>query len=174
MWKFFEYEDKPYKINEYGEIISLKTNTLLKWRESKDGYWEVTLGRSPRKEEGNHRTSFKVHRLVAIHFVENPDPKVFTEVNHIDYNRKNPYYKNLEWVTHKQNIRHSWEAGHYENRVEAFGGANNPKAKLKEEQVIEIREKASKGIDPKILASEYKVSITNVKAIIKREIWKNI
>lgn len=174
MWKFFEYENKPYKINEYGEIISLKTNTVLKWREGYDGYWEVTLGRSSRNEKGNHRTTFKVHRLVAIHFVNNPNPKLFTEVNHLDYDRKNPYYKNLEWVTHKQNVYYSWKAGHYEHRAEAYRGEKNPKAKLKAEQVIEIREKAENGIDPKTLAKEYGVSVTNVNAIIKREIWKNI
>ena len=39
----------------------------------------------------------KVHRLVALHFVENPNPEKFNIINHKDENHTNNVYTNLEW-----------------------------------------------------------------------------
>ncbi|MFY8248392.1 MAG: NUMOD4 domain-containing protein [Gloeomargaritales cyanobacterium] len=46
-----------------------------------------------------------VHRLVAIYFVENPNN--YQQVNHIDENKFNNIASNLEWITHRENIRYS-------------------------------------------------------------------
>ena len=49
-----------------------------------------------------------IHRLVAEAFIEKPmDEKV--EVNHKDGNRANNTVENLEWLSHKQNVIHSFE-----------------------------------------------------------------
>lgn len=46
-----------------------------------------------------------VHRLVAETFLKKVQGK--PEVNHIDGNKKNNSVKNLEWISHRENIRHS-------------------------------------------------------------------
>lgn len=55
------------------------------------------------------RSTERVHRLVAIEFVPNPDGK--PEVNHRDGNKHNNAASNLEWVTKKENCRHAWDNG---------------------------------------------------------------
>ena len=57
--------------------------------------------------------TFMVHRLVAEHFCIKPnsDPKLV--VNHLDGNRLNNHYSNLEWCTQKENVHHARKTGLY-------------------------------------------------------------
>jgi hypothetical protein len=48
----------------------------------------------------------RVHRLVAECYVFNDDPTNKTIVNHIDENKLNNHYSNLEWCTHSENSQH--------------------------------------------------------------------
>ena len=51
--------------------------------------------------------SCSVHRLVALQYI--PNPLNLPEVNHIDGNKQNNHYSNLQWATHSANIKHSYE-----------------------------------------------------------------
>lgn len=62
------------------------------------GYNRVTLSL------GNKQERFVVHRLVAQHFIDNPDNKPC--VNHINSIRIDNRVDNLEWCTHEENERH--------------------------------------------------------------------
>lgn len=64
----------------------------------------------------------RVHRLVAIAFIPNPENK--EQINHKDGNRANPNVNNLEWVTNTENQRHSWK---YLNRQNPHKGKPRPK-----------------------------------------------
>lgn len=45
--------------------------------------------------------SHKIHRLVASHYIPNPENK--SQVDHIDRNRENSDISNLRWVTQSEN-----------------------------------------------------------------------
>lgn len=52
------------------------------------------------------RRSFMVHRLVALAWLECPEGYDKMDVNHIDANKANNHFSNLEWVTHQENMTH--------------------------------------------------------------------
>ena len=87
------YED--YSIDEYGNVYSYKSRRYISQNKHKDGYFYVGLCKNGK------RKVFAVHRLVAIHFIENTNG--FPQVNHKDENKKNNIVQNLEWCNEKYN-----------------------------------------------------------------------
>lgn len=87
---------------------------LRKWHYNNDGYAVVSLVRERKW------ATVGVHILVAKGWVPNPENKL--EVNHLDFDRRNPWAYNLEWVTHKENVSYSHKAGRYVGRF----GKDNP------------------------------------------------
>lgn len=51
----------------------------------------------------------KIHRLIAVTFVDNPENKRW--VNHKDGNKSNNHFSNLEWVTPRENSAHAIATG---------------------------------------------------------------
>jgi len=86
-----------YKINKKGEILGVKRNNILKPQLSKDGYFNVRLCKD------NKIKGFRVHRLIALHFIDNPNNLL--EIDHIDRNRTNNNIENLRWSTHSDNLK---------------------------------------------------------------------
>ena len=90
-----------YSISEDGEIKNIKTGRTISQREDKDGYMVCNLSTTNKRQQ-----TFKVHRLVALMYVENDNPEVKVQVNHKDENKKNNHYSNLEWCTLHYNINY--------------------------------------------------------------------
>ena len=101
-----------YAVSSNGDVFSLRKNIKLKPIVKKTGYCEVCL-----VDENHKEKYFLVHRLVASAFCEKS--KGATEVNHIDGNKQNNCYQNLEWVEHNANLKHAYKNGLREQDVSA-------------------------------------------------------
>lgn len=77
------------------------------------GYLEIKVRRNGR------RLKRRVHRLVALTFIPNPDQ--LPEVNHKDFDKANCAADNLEWCTHLQNVHH-WHARGPKDQLARRGG----------------------------------------------------
>ncbi len=94
---------------------NLKEKFLNPWFD-KDGYQRVEIF-------NNIRKNTSVHRIVAEAFV--PNPNRFPEIDHIDTKKVNNIYTNLEWVTHKENLKRATSLGllpHFKNSNGRFKG----------------------------------------------------
>jgi hypothetical protein len=111
MWKDIEGYEGYYQISDIGEVKSLpkehryglKTEKILKPKGDKDGYYRVSLCKNGKVKD------FKIHRLVAINFIDNPINK--PTVNHINGKRNDNRLENLEWATHSEQNYHLYKMG---------------------------------------------------------------
>lgn len=96
IWKDVENYEGLYQISNLGNIR--RKGKLLKIRVKKR-YNAINLSKN------NKNTTYNIHRLVALAFVENIDNKPL--VDHIDGNKKNNNYINLRWVTSYENSQNN-------------------------------------------------------------------
>ena len=96
-WKDIEDYEGLYKISEWGDVLSIGhgRKKLLKPFKTEKGYLAVSLWKNGQSKK------YRVHRLVASAFCEGAD--YFPCVNHIDEDKTNNYYENLEWCTIEYN-----------------------------------------------------------------------
>jgi hypothetical protein len=83
-----------YMISDLGRIFSIKKHKFLKPAIDNRGYYIVDLHNGIRK-------SFRLHRLVGLHFLENPDNKQY--VDHINNIRTDNRLENLRFATLNEN-----------------------------------------------------------------------
>ena len=84
-----------YGVTEDGKVYSYTSKKFLKRTLDIEGYEQVILYKN------KHRKTYKVHRLVALAYI--PNPNNFPQVNHRDENKTNNNVSNLEWCTAKYN-----------------------------------------------------------------------
>lgn len=111
VWKDIKGYCGKYQISSLGHVKSLfyhntkgvKRDGILKCATDKKGYLRCALSLH------NELRTFKVHRLVALHFI--PNPKEFPQVNHKNGNKKDNRVENLEWCDNSKNQLHAWKKG---------------------------------------------------------------
>ena len=100
-----------------------------------------------------------------------PNPLCLPEVNHLDGNKANNHYTNLEWTTRGGNNKHAFDTGL--RRAKPLYGDACHFAKLKPMDVIEIRRAYKRG-NGTALAKKYGVSLTHLSNIVYRKSWSHI
>lgn len=103
IWKDTYIYGQQYQISNYGRVRNKFSGHILTPQIDNKGYLRVRMSFHDKK------ATAKVHRLVAMAFIPNPENK--PQVNHIDTDKKNNCVDNLEWVTNGENQIHAFETG---------------------------------------------------------------
>lgn len=146
IWKDIQGYEGLYQVSNLGRVKSLgrfidrlvtgnywQEERILKPNKTKHGYLMVAL------RKNNKPNYFKVHRLVAITFIPNPENK--PQIDHINAIKTDNTVNNLRWVTAKENIRNPLNMVHLtgknhpmfgkkrsEETKNKMRGKNNPRA----------------------------------------------
>lgn len=177
-WKDVVGYEELFQVSSHGRFFSKRSGKILKLTPTgsgKKGYLAFST-----KIGGRDGKSllFKAHQEVAKAFLEEPS-KGLTRwsknthygtvlVNHIDGDKHNNNYKNLEWCDSKSNMEH------FTNSLagkESYLSRNRGSAKLDEEQVREIRMMISSGVSQRTLAKKYNVSRSSINNAVNGYKW---
>ena len=104
IWKDIKDYEGLFQVSNLGRVKSLgnggtyKTSRIRKFYKNKGGYLQVQLCKDGK------RKWFRVNRLVASAFLENPDN--LPCVNHRNEIKTDNRAENLEWCSYEDNINH--------------------------------------------------------------------
>ena len=95
IWKKIDGYD--YEVSSKGRVRNIKTGRILKPVINSESYYFVNLWKNGKGK------SFRIHRLVAIAFLDNPENK--KNVDHINNDRLDNNVKNLRFASSQENSR---------------------------------------------------------------------
>jgi len=113
-----QFRDTNYAVSCDGKVINHIREWEVKSFDAGKGYLQVIL------RVNKKSVHFYVHRMVAEVYCDKPEGK--DEVNHIDGNKSNNYYKNLEWCTRSENCLHGFENGLIPSGGDRWNGKFTP------------------------------------------------
>ena len=155
-------------ISECGKVI--KRLPYIKWNNKNCGYSNMkehvysqnTNRGKMRNIDGNYLCctirdkTYSTHVLVAKAFIPNPMNKA--QVNHIDGNKQNNHFTNLEWVSNSENMDHA--------RREGLINANPEK--FSDEFIIHINGLMKNGLKSREVKLKYGISHETVRVRMKK------
>ena len=149
-----------YTANEKGNWNPLKSlKTIV---HNRSGYCVVNLysydsGKSKMKQ-------FRIHKLVAMHFLDNPDNKSL--VNHKNGNKQDNRVENLEWCSHSENMVHAYKTGL------CLQPKGIKTTKLNKDLVCKIRNEKKENLTSNYtLSKKYNVSEATIANLINKKSW---
>lgn len=159
-WRPIKGFNGKYYASNKGRIKSnpvRQEGRILKPGTQSKGYQTVYLYLPVKPKKG---VSLTVHRIILETFGPKPTAEQ-TEINHKDMDKTNNCIDNLEWCTSKQNHTHAVET------AGSWVGENNGKAKLSDEQVVEILTHRAAGKSTTELAEMFEVDASYIRDLCK-------
>ena len=177
IWKDIEELNGLYQISNYGKVY--RKPRKVRSDVNKNGFRIIKGKFKKPQNNGNgylqlyvqinrNRKMFYIHRLVAKYFIENPNN--FQEVNHLDFDKSNNFYNNLEWCTTESNKNHAFENDRFKK------GETHCFSKLTDKKVLAIRRlfKINPNFNRSKVARKLNVKDTAIIKIIKNQRWKHL
>lgn len=159
MWKEYTAPRNPnvkVLVSNYGNIK--RDGRLVNQTIDTGGYYCISY-----QNERGERSILFTHIMVATLFVPNPDPDRLTVVNHIDGDKKNCFFWNLEWCDLSHNKNHAL--------LDQLQGSSS---QISEELIKELCEALSRGVPVKEICSTFKVDPKFVSSVYCRRRWTSI
>lgn len=155
-------KQNTYLINEYGDVYSIPRKRLLTKGVDKDGYYDIAL-----QSNKGGRVTYRIATLVLVTFVGlPPNEMIDVTVNHIDGDRVNNHYSNLEWMDRGLNSSIG--------KIKLKGELNNSHI-LTEKEVLEICELLLENkLNLKDIGKIYNVDKTTISNIKRKKSWIHI
>lgn len=174
----FEGIENPprYDVSNYGRLRSFQSTTRLKKAEDSSsstiikgsviqGYRSLNI-----RSDGKTLNRY-VHKLVAEYFLENAQPDQ-TFVIHLDHDKLNNFYQNLQWVTKEEMIEHNRNNPNLKNRPVVRQTSNY---KLTESKVKIIKKLLKNDKNRlKMIAKQFGITHTQLNRIRSGENWKHV
>jgi hypothetical protein len=151
LWHKLDFEKgyENYAVSNLGKVKNLKTGVILK-PDLSDWYQRCNLFNTRTRKQKH----FRVHRLVALYFVEGDNKLI---INHKDGNKINNVYTNLEWVTTSENNSHAYHTG-----LKTQNGIKNPSNVYSEEIIHQICKMIEEGFETREISEKVFLEYNNI------------
>lgn len=164
IWKDISGYEGYYQISNLGRLKRIKSGRGTTANGVVNGYLNNQGYRRMRLSINDISKCIFAHRLVAEHFIPNPNNK--KEVNHLNGNKDDNRVSNLEWATPSENMKHAFNTG-----IRTQRGSCNPRSKLSESQVLSIY---SSSVNNRALSQEYGVNVCTINDIKSGRNWNHL
>jgi len=168
VWKMIPYADKHYEVSNYGRIKSFcydKVNGKIVKPGIIKGFYNVSFMSDGKKK------SFLVHKITAELFIDKTDEKQNTVI-HLDWNKANNHFSNLQWVTKEESYKRMFKRIHDKRRNSKEKVITY--SKLIADDVVRIKLMLNRGITQNVIAKLFCVSEMQITRIKRGENWSHV
>lgn len=172
--KWRVYRDTQYEISNHGNVRFYTTKQLKYTNVNKQGY------RIFQYKVCGKRITVKIHRAVAELFLPPPSRELIDKcrtehwkevlVKHLDNDKLNNHFSNLEWSDLEGNTVQAWGDGLIKPRI----GEDNGRAVLTEDLVHSLCKDFEEGMMPKEAVEKYGISRQQARKIRAGYAWSHI
>jgi hypothetical protein len=157
---------KRFHIGDHG-TIKTDEGLVIKPSLNDKGYLKAYLCVSITPGE-RKKKNFYIHQLVGLAFIPNTENKPC--INHIDGNKLNNHYANLEWCTIAENLAHASANGLLKNKI----AHNRNRSKVYGIELVRKIKANGKYASYRQMSEDYNMNPSTIFSILSNKIWKYI